>query len=229
MEDPKKKYLRNIIFLNIQKKEMIELTKNSIKRKKPIPCKLVNKDIINDYINKEISNLIYSCLDTYMINYKINNYIELYDENHINHIINENYHKIKDIDFENKFFNPGLIMEEYSKLKNIEYPSNFFILRKFVFDEIIANESLLLQSKTYDVLIGKEGTLIWDEKPNEYNEFKLIIYYIKDIKIDEECNVNKIIILRNKEKKYIENLDIYLQLSKIRDKPGYLNIVENGQ
>ena len=143
MEDPKKKYLRNIIFLNIQKKEMIELTKNSIKRKKPIPCKLVNKHIINDYINEGISNLIYSYLDAYKINYKINNYIELHDEKHINHIIKANYHKIKDIDLENKFFNPGLIMEEYSKLKNIEYPSNFFILRKFIFDEIIANESLI--------------------------------------------------------------------------------------
>ena len=226
-DSEKLKYLRNIIFLNIQKKEMIELAKYSIKGQIPIQCKLVNKDIINDYMNDGISTQIYIYLNTYMINNKINNFIELYNENHINNIINKCMHKINEFDLSDKYFNPGLLMVEDSKISDIEYPSNFFILRKFVFDQIMAvSACILVEFKTYDVLIGKEGIFIWDEKTNEIKEFKLIIYYIKEIKNDD--NINKIILLKNKTTEIINNLDKYLQLTKLKNKAGYFNIIDNG-
>ena len=231
LSDPEKlKYLRNIIFLNIQKKEMIELTKNSIKGQEPIKCKLINKDIINEYMNDSISNQIYLDLEKYKINKKIDNYSELYDEIHIKNIINEKKKKINDIDLADKFFNPTLLMVEYSKTNNIEYPFNFFIIRTSVFDQIMGVVgSVLVEFKTYDVLIGKEGIFIWDEKPNEINGFKFIIYYIKDIKTDEEYTINKIILLKEKTTKYIENLDKYLKLTELKEKSGYFNIIDDGK
>jgi len=223
-------YLRNIIYLNIQKKEIIELTKNSIKGQMPFQCNLINKDIINDYMNEGISNTIYFDLDSYKIKNNLNNYSELYDQNHINEIINEKSDKINDIDLSEKFFNPGLLTVEDSKMNDIEYPSNFFILRKPIFEHIIAlSGSILLEFKTYDVLIGKEGIFIWEEKPNEKNEFKFIIYYIKEIKNDEEYNINKIILLKDKTQKVLENLDKYLELTKFKDKAGYFNIIDDGK
>ena len=123
--EEKTRYLRNIILLNIQKKEMNELTKKSITGQNPIECKLVNKDIINDYMDDVISNQIYLYLDTYKINNKIDNYSELYNENHINNIIKEKHDKINDINLEDKFLNPGLLTVEDSKMNDIEYPSNF--------------------------------------------------------------------------------------------------------
>jgi hypothetical protein len=229
--DPEKEiYLRNIIYFNIQKKEMIELTKNSIKGQEPIKCKLINKDIINEYMNDSISNQIYLDLEKYKINKKIDNYSELYDEIHIKNIINEKKKKINDIDLADKFFNPTLLMVEYSKTNNIEYPFNFFIIRTSVFDQIMGVVgSVLVEFKTYDVLIGKEGIFIWDEKPNEINGFKFIIYYIKDIKTDEEYTINKIILLKEKTTKYIENLDKYLKLTELKEKSGYFNIIDDGK
>ena len=176
VDQEKLAYLRHIIYLNIQKKEMNQLTKNTIKGQKPIQCILINKDIINDYMNEGISNAIYFDLDAYKIKNNLNNYSELYDPNHINEIVNEKSDKINDIDLSEKFFNPGLLTVEDSKMNDIEYPSNFFILRKPIFEHIIAlSGSILLEFKTYDVLIGKEGIFIWEEKPNEKNEFKFII------------------------------------------------------
>ena len=229
--DPEREtYLRNILFLNIQKKEMIELTKNSIKGQKPIECKLINKDVINDYMNEGISGTIYIDLDTYILKNKINNYSELYVEKHINNLINEKKHKINDINLEDKFFNPTLLMVEDSKINDIEYPSNFFILRNLVFDQIMGvTGSMLIEFKTYEVLIGKEGIFIWDEKPNEVNGFKFIIYYIKEIDKDQDYNINKIILLKDKSTKYIENLDKYLKLTELKDKSGYFNIIDDGK
>jgi hypothetical protein len=89
--------------------------------------------------------------------------------------------------------------------------------------------SVLVEFKTYDVLIGKEGIFIWDEKPNEINGFKFIIYYIKDIKTDEEYTINKIILLKEKTTKYIENLDKYLKLTELKEKSGYFNIIDDGK
>ena len=230
LDQEKEIYLRNIIYLNIQKKEMIELTKNSIKGQEPIKCKLINKDIINEYMNDSISNQIYLDLEKYKINKKIDNYSELYDEIHIKNIINEKKKKINDIDLADKFFNPTLLMVEYSKTNNIEYPFNFFIIRTSVFDQIMGVVgSVLVEFKTYDVLIGKEGIFIWDEKPNEINGFKFIIYYIKDIKTDEEYTINKIILLKEKTTKYIENLDKYLKLTELKEKSGYFNIIDDGK
>ena len=230
LDQEKEIYLRNIIYLNIQKKEMIELTKNSIKGQEPIKCKLINKDIINEYMNDSISNQIYLDLEKYKINKKIDNYSELYDEIHIKNIINEKKKKINDIDLADKFFNPTLLMVEYSKTNNIEYPFNFFIIRTSVFDQIMGVVgSVLVEFKTYDVLIGKEGIFIWDQKPNEINGFKFIIYYIKDIKTDEEYTINKIILLKEKTTKYIENLDKYLKLTELKEKSGYFNIIDDGK
>ena len=230
LDQEKEIYLRNIIYLNIQKKEMIELTKNSIKGQEPIKCKLINKDIINEYMNDSISNQIYLDLEKYKINKKIDKYSELYDEIHIKNIINEKKKKINDIDLADKFFNPTLLMVEYSKTNNIEYPFNFFIIRTSVFDQIMGVVgSVLVEFKTYDVLIGKEGIFIWDEKPNEINGFKFIIYYIKDIKTDEEYTINKIILLKEKTTKYIENLDKYLKLTELKEKSGYFNIIDDGK
>ena len=230
VDQEKLAYLRHIIYLNIQKKEMNQLTKNTIKGQKPIQCILINKDIINDYMNEGISNTIYFDLDAYKIKNNLNNYSELYDLNHINEIVNEKSDKINDIDLSEKFFNPGLLTVEGSKMNDIEYPSNFFILRKPIFDHILAiSGSLLSEFKTYEVLIGKEGIFIWEEKPNEKNEFKCIIYYIKEIKNDEEYNINKIILLKDKTPKVIENLDKYLELTKFKDKAGYFNIIDDGK
>ena len=225
--DPEKlTYLRNIIYLNIQKKEMIELRNNSIKGKEPIKCKLVNKDIINDYMDEGISTQIYIYLETYMINNKINNYSELYKEDHINKIISEKSDKINNL--EDKFFNPGLLMVEDSKMNDIEYPSNFFILRKPIFDKIIGTiNSILDEFKNYGVLIGKEGIFIWEDKLKEKNEFKFIIYYIKEIKNDEEYNINKIILL--KQNITIDNLNKYLNLTQLKNKSGYFNIIDDGK
>ena len=227
VDQEKLAYLRHIIYLNIQKKEMNQLTKNTIKGQKPIQCILINKDIINDYMNEGISNAIYFDLDAYKIKNNLNNYSELYDSNHINEIVNEKSDKINDIDLSEKFFNPGLLTVEDSKMNDIEYPSNFFILRKPIFDHILAiSGSLLLEFKTYDVLIGKEGIFIWEEKPNEKNEFKFIIYYIKEIKNEEEYNINKIILLKKKPK---DNLNKYLELTKLKSKSGYFNIIDDGK
>ena len=226
-DSEKLKYLKNIIFLNIQRKEMIELAKDSIKGQKPIKCKLVNKDIINDYLRERISFEIYFDLDTYKIKNNLKNYSELYNQNHINKIIKEKYDKINDINLEDKYLNPGLLIAEESKLHVIEYPSNFFILRESVFNEIInITESVLVEFKTYDALIGEEGIFILDEKPNETNEFKFIIYYIKEIQEDEENNINKIILLKKKPK---ENLDKYLELAKYKNKSGYFNVIDDGK
>jgi len=230
--EEKKKYLKNIIFLNIQKKEMIELTKNSIEKQTPIECKLINKDIVNDYMNEGINNKIYFYLDIYKINNNLNNYSEMYDIKHINNIIKEKEksEKINDIDLSEKFLNPGLLIAEDLKMNDIEYPFNFFILRKSVFNEIKAafdlRKSLLKELKNYEVLIGKEGIFIWEEKPNEKNEFKFIIYYIKEIKNEEEYNINKIILLKKKPK---DNLNKYLELTKLKSKSGYFNIIDDGK
>jgi len=231
-DSEKKKYVRNIIFLNIQKKEMIELTKNSIENQVPIECKLINKDIVNDYMSEGISDKIYFYLDTYKINNNLNNYSEMYDIKHINNIIKEKEksEKINDIDLSEKFLNPGLLIAEDLKMNDIEYPFNFFILRKSVFNEIKAafdlRKSLLKELKNYEVLIGKEGIFIWEEKPNEKNEFKFIIYYIKEIKNEEEYNINKIILLKKKPK---DNLNKYLELTKLKSKSGYFNIIDDGK
>jgi hypothetical protein len=144
---------------------MIELTKYSIKGQKPIECKLVNKDIINDYLREGISFEFFFDLDTYKINNNLKNYSELYNENHINKIIKEIYGKINDINLSDKSINPGLLIAEDLKMHDIEYPSNFFILRKSVFEEIVnMRESVLVELKTYNVLIGEEGIFIWEEK-----------------------------------------------------------------
>jgi len=231
-DSEKKKYVRNIIFLNIQKKEIIELTKNSIENQVPIECKLINKDIVNDYMSEGISDKIYFYLDTYKINNNLNKYSEMYDIKHINNIIKEKEksEKINDIDLSEKFFNPEFFIAEDLKMNDIKYPFNFFILRKSVFNEIKPaidlKKSLLKELKDYEVLIGKEGIFIWEEKPHEKNEFQFIIYYIKEIKNEEEYNINKIILLKKKPE---DNLNKYLELTKLKSKSGYFNIIDDGK
>jgi len=58
----KKQYIKNSIYLNLQKKEISELMSKS-KNKDKYKLKLINKDIINGYLNPQLNEKIMKILN----------------------------------------------------------------------------------------------------------------------------------------------------------------------
>ena len=118
MEKNKENYLKNIIYLNLQKKEIAQIMK---KRKfKKYEFYLVDKDIIDNYKEKK----------------RIDEYRDLYEnDSYINDMIKLLYSK--NFDLETKRLNQYFLLVEKLKIKDIEYPYNFCLLNKFIFYSII--------------------------------------------------------------------------------------------
>ena len=128
------KYIRNLLFLNLQLKDI----KQNMTRKERTKLRfiLVNKDIIDVYLNNEINTDINIFIDQYKNNNNINDYNELYENKHFDFLLNYFINNYKDKHIKIKKLNSSFLVPEKLTKNGIEYPYNFFLLRESVFNNL---------------------------------------------------------------------------------------------
>jgi hypothetical protein len=237
-----KQYIKNSIYLNLQKKELSELMSKSMKEENKMPkqykLKLINKDIINGYLDPQLNEKIIQILNNQ------NKKTSEFNDQDINNII-------KNINVENKKDRESLVEEltleflfpEELKVNNLKFPTNFYIITEERFNKIFGNMKNLTDFKTYNAYLGKEGIFMWIvgdmisiESEGQTKDNKKALYYIENNDIDD-LNINKIILYKNEEElneqlgkifeegkeNYFENRNI------IKDELGSYNMINDGK
>jgi len=235
-----KEYIKNLIYLNLQKKEISELMSKPIWKDK-YKVKLMNKDIINCYLDPQLNEKIMQFLN--IQNKKASEFNDQDINNIINNIIKDNK---KDKEFIVKELILDFLIPEEFKVKSLEHPINFYIITEERFNKIFENKSNLTDFKTYNAYLGKEGIFMWiegDMISNEINEdewltkyYKKVMYYIENNNNDD-LKINKIFLYKNEEV-LEEQLKIIIQVGKykyfeerniIKNKLGkFFNIINDG-
>ena len=199
-----KQYIKNSIYLNLQKKELSELMSKPMKEENKMPkqykLKLINKDIINGYLDPQLNEKIIQILNNQ------NKKTSEFNDQDINNII-------KNINVENKKDRESLVEEltleflfpEELKVNNLKFPTNFYIITEERFNKIFGNMKNLTDFKTYNAYLGKEGIFMWIvgdmisiESEGQTKDNKKALYYIENNDIDD-LNINKIILYKNEE------------------------------
>ena len=197
-----KEYIKNLIYLNLQKKEISELMSKPIWKDK-YKVKLMNKDIINCYLDPQLNEKIMQFLN--IQNKKASEFNDQDINNIINNIIKDNK---KDKEFIVKELILDFLIPEEFKVKSLEHPINFYIITEERFNKIFENKSNLTDFKTYNAYLGKEGIFMWiegDMISNEINEdewltkyYKKVMYYIENNNNDD-LKINKIFYIKMKK------------------------------
>jgi len=236
----KKQYIKNSIYLNLQKKEISELMSKS-KNKDKYKLKLINKDIINGYLNPQLNEKIMKILNNQ------NKKASEFNDKDINNIIDNIFKEIKN-DNETTVEELALdfLFPEELKVNKLELPTNFYIITEERFNKIFENKNNLTDFKTYDAYLGEEGIFMWiegDMITNEINEdegltkeYKKVMYYIENNNNDD-LKINKIFLYKNEEE-LNEQLKIFIEVGKkkyfdernvIKSELGSYNMINDGK
>jgi len=236
----KKQYIKNSIYLNLQKKEISELMSKS-KNKDKYKLKLINKDIINGYLNPQLNEKIMKILNNQ------NKKASEFNDKDINNIIDNIFKEIKN-DNETTVEELALdfLFPEELKVNKLELPTNFYIITEERFNKIFENKNNLTDFKTYDAYLGEEGIFMWiegDMITNEINEdegltkeYKKVMYYIENNNNDD-LKINKIFLYKNEEE-LNEQLKIFIKVGKkayfdernvIKSELGSYNMINDGK
>ena len=202
--DKRKQYIKNSIYLNLQIKEIHELTSQPIS--KIYKIKLINKDIIDGYLDEKLNEEIKSFLS------KEGKKASEFNDQDINNIINSIITKEKEFTFEKEELILDFLFPEELKIYKFEFPNDFFIITEERFNKIFENEDNLTDFKTYNAIFGKsgifmyiEGDMVWSEE--EMIEYKKVMYFIgnnNDLKIDR-------IFLYKKEKEFNKEFNFIIK------------------
>ena len=226
-EFEKRKYIENLLLLNLQKKEIKELIENPNQNGlQPISVYLINKDSIDVYLDNELSKEIMNIINNDSINF--NDFISSKDK-YINLILNNNNININNI--KKNELNLNLLLTETLKIYNEYYPDNFFIIEKNKFEEILDHkEELLKNFNLYKIIIRKEGIFILNSETKEKHYF----YYLQNLEkrnieqlfvFEEESVLNKELDLFIKDGRYNYFL---LRNIKVRES-GSFNLIDDGK
>ena len=226
-EFEKRKYIENLLLLNLQKKEIKELIENPNQNElQSISGYLINKDNIDVYLDNELSKEIMNIINNDSINF--NDFISSKDK-YINMILNNNNININNI--KKNELNLNLLLTETLKIYNEYYPDNFFIIEKNKFEEILEHkEELLKNFNLYKIIIRKEGIFILNSETKE----KYYLYYLQNLEkrnieqlfvFEEESVLNKELDLFIKDGRYNYFL---LRNIKVRES-GSFNLIDDGK
>ena len=190
-----REYIKNLIYLNLQKKEISELMSKPLSKDK-YKLKLINKDIINGYLDPQLNKEIMSLLNNQ--NKKTSEFNEQDINNIINNIMKSKNNKESIVE---ELALDFLFPEEF-KFDNIDFPTNFYIITEEKFNKIFENNENLTDFKTYDAYLGKEGIFMWIEgnieSEGQTKDYKNVIYYISNNDYDD-LKINKIFLYKNEE------------------------------
>jgi hypothetical protein len=227
-----KQYIKNSIYFNLQKKEISELLSKPLSKDK-YKLKIINKDIINEYLDQKLNETIMQLL---------NNQKEFKEED-INNIVNIIMKNKKDKESTAKELILYLLFPEELKVYNLELPTNFNIITEERFNKIFENSSNLTDFKTYDAYIGKEGIFMWiegdmitNEDEGKTKDFKKVMYYLENNNYDD-LKINKIFLYKNEEE-LKEQLKIIIEKGKekyfeernvIKTDLGSYNMINDGK
>jgi hypothetical protein len=239
--DKERKYIKTLIYLNLQKKEISELMAKPISEK-IYKLKLINKDIINGYSDEQMNKEIMSFLNNQ------NKKTSEFNEQDINNIIynimkNKNKNKNKKESIVEELALDFLFPEEL-KVNDIEFPSNFYIITEEKFNKIFENN--LTDFKTYDAYLGEDGIFMWiegdmitnegNEKKEETKDYNKVMYFIEENNNINDLKINKIFLYKNDDFK--EQLDGIIKEGKtkyfdnrnvIKDDLGCYNMINDGK
>ena len=226
-----REYIKNLIYLNLQKKEISELMSKPLSKDK-YKLKLINKDIINGYLDPQLNKEIMSLLNNQ--NKKTSEFNEQDINNIINNIMKSKNNKESIVE---ELALDFLFPEEF-KLDNIDFPTNFYIITEEKFNKIFENNENLTDFKTYDAYLGKEGIFMWIEgnieSEGQTKDYKNVIYYISNNDYDD-LKINKIFLYKNEEvlKEQLmiiinEGKEKYFKEKIIKKKVGRFNLINNG-
>ena len=198
--DKEKQYIKNSIYLNLQKKEISELMSKPISKNK-CKLKLINRDIINGYLDPQLNKKIMQILNDQ--NKKSSEFNDQDINNIINKIIVENK---KDRESTVEELILDFLFPEELNINNLELPTNFYIVTEERFNKLFEKKDNLIDFKTYDAYLGKEGIFMWIEgdmvtnkSEGQIKDYKKVMYFIENNKYDD-LKINKIFLFKNKEK-----------------------------
>ena len=227
----KKDYIKALLLLLFQMKEMEELKQKPIEdiKKNCWKCFLINKDIIDNYKQIYLYTSISKIADKYYQNKN-----KTVDE------ISQMF--IKKVGVDTDKFNifeeniiPALFEPEKIKIQNFDYPYNFFILREDVKNLLFKKQ---IQNKEiednifipFNLLIGKEGIFMWNS--NKQNK-KIVIYFMENC----QCEISKIFIYEE-ESEFLDELTKnikgktpkqYFKFRNINNREtGFFNLIDDG-
>ena len=211
--DKEKQYIKNSIYLNLQKKEISELMSKPISKNK-CKLKLINRDIINGYLDPQLNKKIMQILNDQ--NKKSSEFNDQDINNIINKIIVENK---KDRESTVEELILDFLFPEELNINNLELPTNFYIVTEERFNKLFEKKDNLTDFKTYDAYLGKEGIFMWIEgdmvtnkSEGQIKDYKKVMYFIENNKYDD-LKINKIFLYKN-EKKLKEQLYIIIEEGK---------------
>jgi len=226
-EFEKRKYIENLLLLNLQKKEIKELIENPNQNGlQPISVYLINKDSIDVYLDNELSKEIMNIINNDSINF--NDFISSKDK-YINLILNNNNININNI--KKNELNLNLLLTETLKIYNEYYPDNFFIIEKNKFEEILDHkEELLKNFNLYKIIIRKDGIFILNSEIKENYH----LYYLQNL---EKRNIEQIFVIQD-ESVLNKELDLFIKNGrnnyfllrniKVREL-GSFNLIDDGK
>ena len=202
-----KQYIKNSIYFNLQKKEISELLSKPLSKDK-YKLKIINKDIINDYLDQKLNETIMQLLNSQ----------NEFNEEDINNIVNIIMENKKEESIAKELTLYFLFPEEF-KVYNLEFPTNFYIITEERFNKIFENSTNLTDFKTYDAYIGKEGIFMWiegdmitNEGEGKTKDYKKVMYYLEKNNYDD-LKINKIFLYKNEEE-LKEQLKIIIEKGK---------------
>ena len=227
----KQDYIKALLLLRFQMKEMEELNQNPIEdiQKNCWKCFLINKDIIDNYKQIYLYTPISIQADKYYQNKNKN--VDEISQIFINKVG-------VDIDKFNIFEEniiPALFEPEKIKIQNFEYPYNFFILREDVKNLLFKkqNQNKEIEDNIFipfNLLVGKEGIFMWNS--NKQNK-KIVIYFMENC----QCEISKIFIYEE-ESEFLDELTKnikgktpkqYFKFRNINNREtGFFNLIDDG-
>jgi hypothetical protein len=227
-----KQYIKNSIYFNLQKKEISELLSKPLSKDK-YKLKIINKDIINDYLDQKLNETIMQLL---------NNQKEFKEED-INNIVNIIMKNKKDKEYTAKELTLYFLFPEEFKVYNFEFSTNFYIITEERFNKIFENSINLTDFKTYDAYLGNEGIFMWiegdmitNECEGQTKDYKKVMYYIENNNNDN-LKINKIFLFKNEEE-LNKQLNIIIEKGKetyfternvIKKDLGIYNMINDGK
>ena len=235
-----KQYIKNLIYLNLQKKEISELMSKKISEDK-YKLKLINKDIINAYLNPQLNEKIMQFLN--IPNKKASEFNDEDIKKIINNIIMK---KKKDKESIVEELTLVFLFPEELKVNDLRFPTNFYIITEERFNKIFENNSNLTDFKTYDAILGKEGIFMWiegdmittekNESEGQTKEYKKVMYYIENNNNDD-LKINKIFLYKNEEelKEQLKiivkdgNVKYFNDRNVIKSEIGSYNMINDGK
>ena len=235
-----KEYIKNLIYLNLQKKEISELMSKPIWKDK-YKVKLMNKDIINCYLDPQLNEKIMQFLN--IPNKKASEFNDEDIKKIINNIIMK---KKKDKESIVEELTLVFLFPEELKVNDLRFPTNFYIITEERFNKIFENNSNLTDFKTYDAILGKEGIFMWiegdmittekNESEGQTKEYKKVMYYIENNNNDD-LKINKIFLYKNEEelKEQLKiivkdgNVKYFNDRNVIKSEIGSYNMINDGK